>query len=80
MSTVAVAPGSRDRTTEQVPALVACSHGTSDPDGRAAIAALVRAVAARLTGVTVLPSFVDVQDPDVPTTLAQLDEATTHIV
>ena len=49
--------------------LVLPSHGTGDPVGQAAIRALVDAVAARVD-VAVLACFVDVQQPDVPTTLA----------
>ena len=49
--------------------LVLPSHGTGDPLGQAAIRALVDAVAARID-VPVLDCFVDVQQPDVPTTLA----------
>jgi NAD(P)H-dependent nitrite reductase small subunit len=54
-------------------ALVAASHGTSDPAGRRAVASLVAAVRGNLTGLTVLDSFVDVQQPDVPTTIGTLD-------
>ncbi|WP_375002306.1 sirohydrochlorin chelatase [Aeromicrobium sp. CTD01-1L150] len=45
------------------PALVATSHGTSDPAGQAAIAALVDAVREQLPGVDVHEAFVDVQSP-----------------
>jgi NAD(P)H-dependent nitrite reductase small subunit len=55
-------------------ALVAASHGTSDLLGREAVAALVDAVRRLNPGVTVLDSFVDVQEPDVPTTLATLED------
>ncbi|NKX50935.1 cobalamin biosynthesis protein CbiX [Arthrobacter deserti] len=55
-------------------ALVAASHGTSSPAGQAAIAALVRAVARRRPDLNVVESFVDVQQPDVPTVLAGLQE------
>jgi len=54
-------------------ALVAASHGTSDPAGRRAVASLVAAVRGSLAGLTVLDSFVDVQQPDVPTTMSTLD-------
>jgi sirohydrochlorin ferrochelatase len=49
--------------------LVLPSHGTGDPVGQAAIRALVEAVAGRVD-VPVLDCFVDVQRPDVATTLA----------
>ncbi|WP_324650209.1 sirohydrochlorin chelatase [Georgenia sp. H159] len=80
VSTAVLTPSARDRPVEEAPALVACSHGTSDPDGRAAVAALVGAVSARLPGVKVLPSFVDVQEPDVPTTLAGVAGGPTYVV
>lgn len=54
-------------------ALVAASHGTSDPAGRAAVAALVDAVRRLNPAIDVLDSFVDVQEPDVPSTLATLE-------
>ena len=50
--------------------LLAVSHGTSSPTGAAAVAALVEAVAAVDGAPRVEPAFVDVQQPDVPTTLA----------
>lgn len=50
--------------------LVAASHGTSDPAGQRAVAALVTAVAARAAEIDVREAFVDVQTPDVPTVLA----------
>ncbi len=52
------------------PVLVLPSHGTGDPLGQQAIRALVDAVAARVDA-PVFESFVDVQQPDVPTTLAR---------
>ena len=55
------------------PVLLACSHGTSSPAGRQAIAALVAAVARRAPRLRVEAAFVDVQRPDVPTSLAALD-------
>ena len=45
------------------PALVAVSHGTSSPDGQAAVAGLVDAVRRRLPDVDVSEAFVDVQKP-----------------
>jgi sirohydrochlorin ferrochelatase len=55
------------------PVLVAASHGTSHPDGQRAVAALVRAVASSSPSSVVRESFVDVQQPDVPTTLNALE-------
>ncbi len=54
------------------PVLVAASHGTSDPVGRAAVAGLVAAVAAARPRAAVRGCFVDVQQPDVPSVLADL--------
>jgi sirohydrochlorin ferrochelatase len=56
------------------PALVAASHGTSSPEGRAAVAALVDAVREAAGPATeVLDAFVDVQQPDVGSVLDALD-------
>lgn len=49
--------------------LVTAPHGTSDPVGQRAVAALVAAVAGRAPDVDVREAFVDVQTPDVPTVL-----------
>ena len=51
------------------PALVAASHGTSSPDGQAAVAALVDAVRRRAPKLVVADAFVDVQQPDVASVL-----------
>jgi NAD(P)H-dependent nitrite reductase small subunit len=61
-------------------ALLAASHGTSDPDGRAAVAALVDAVRRTNPAVDVLDSFVDVQQPDVPSTLDTLEAGRPAVV
>jgi sirohydrochlorin ferrochelatase len=47
------------------PTLIACSHGTGDERGRAAIRALVDQVRQRLAGVRVEEAFVDVQEPSI---------------
>lgn len=52
--------------------LVAASHGTSDAVGQRAVAELILAVADSREDIDVVGSFVDVQQPDVPTTLAGL--------
>lgn len=63
------------------PALVAASHGTSSPEGRTAVAALVDAVRGASDAATeVLDAFVDVQQPDVPSVLDGLDERQAVIV
>lgn len=50
--------------------VLAASHGTSSPEGRAAVRRLVEAVAAALP-VDVIGCHVDVEQPDVPTALAR---------
>lgn len=62
------------------PALVAVSHGTSSPEGRAAVAALVAAVARRRPELTVRAGFVDVEHPDVDEALAALEAARSAVV
>ncbi len=53
-----------------VPALVACSHGTADTDGTAAVSGLVAAVAARLDA-PVSEAYVDVHGPYVADVVAR---------
>ncbi|ANJ28469.1 sirohydrochlorin chelatase [Agromyces aureus] len=78
---------------ERVPALVAISHGTSSAEGQAAVRGLRDAVGEALArraardGTTAdapAPSLrlghVDVEQPDVPATLASLDEGEPAIV
>lgn len=62
------------------PALLAASHGTSDPVGQRAVAALVDAVVAAMPDTRVLGSFVDVQQPDVPASIGMLDRATGVVI
>jgi sirohydrochlorin ferrochelatase len=56
------------------PALIACSHGTASPDGQAAVAALVAAVAAARPDLEVHEAFVDVQQPDPAAVLGALPD------
>lgn len=53
------------RDAGEAPVLVGCSHGTADPVGQGAVAALLADVRAARPGVTVTPAFVDVQEPAV---------------
>jgi sirohydrochlorin ferrochelatase len=62
------------------PALLAISHGTASPDGQAAVAALVDAVAKRLPDVDVRLGHVDVQQPDVAATLASIPDAHSVVI
>lgn len=59
----------------RAPALVAASHGTSSPEGRAAVAALVEAVRRAAPGLVVKDAFVDVEQPDVASVLDALGTA-----
>lgn len=54
------------------PVLVVCAHGTREPAGRAAVADLVAAVAARLPGVQVRQAYVDVHGPEVAGVVSSL--------
>ena len=56
------------------PVLLACAHGTRDPRGQAAVAALVEAVRAALVGTTVVDTWVDVQEPDLEARTAEVAE------
>lgn len=67
-------------TTPDPPALVGIAHGTSSPDGQAAVEALIRAVADAHPELRVALGFVDVQHPDVPATLAALPPEAPAIV
>jgi sirohydrochlorin ferrochelatase len=58
--------------TSVTPGLVAVSHGTSSPLGQRAVASLVAAVRRAAPDLHVSGGFVDVQQPDVPTTLGAL--------
>ena len=51
-------------TAHEAPVLLACAHGTRSPAGRTAVARLVEAVAAALPATEVVPTWVDVQTPD----------------
>ncbi|MDQ0893945.1 sirohydrochlorin chelatase [Agromyces ramosus] len=68
------------------PALVGISHGTSSPEGRRAVRGLHDAVVAAATErhpdatPTVRLGHVDVEQPDVPTTLASLDPGEPAVV
>lgn len=51
--------------------LIACSHGTSDPAGRRAIAALTAGIADLLPEARVVQAFVDVEEPSVDDVVAE---------
>ena len=71
---------SRHAGTRTRPVLLACSHGTSSSAGQLAVAGLVLAVAARRPDLDVRSSFVDVQEPDVPSTLASIGSRAVNVV
>ncbi|MFC5928558.1 cobalamin biosynthesis protein CbiX [Cryobacterium melibiosiphilum] len=60
--------------------LVGIAHGTNAPAGQAAVATLMRAVAAAAPHLNVTLGFVDVQQPDTPATLATLPPAAPAII
>jgi sirohydrochlorin ferrochelatase len=62
------------------PVLIACSHGTSSPDGQAAVAGLVSAVAARRPDLDVRGAFVDVEEPRITEVLDRLDGEAARVV
>ena len=59
--------------------LVAVSHGTSDPRGQGAVRRLVQTLGGRLPGVDVRQAFVDVEAPDLPSVLADVDGPATVV-
>lgn len=54
------------------PVLVGCSHGTSDPAGRAAIHELLAGVHAARPDLDLREAFVDVQEPEVADVVAEV--------
>lgn len=54
-------------------ALVAAPHGTSSPAGQEAVRGLVSAVARAYPELQVVESFIDVQQPSVPTVLFEVE-------
>ena len=60
----------RPRTDLDGPVLVGCSHGTDDPDGRAAVRSILTGVAAARPDLDVREAFVDVQQPEVADVVA----------
>lgn len=62
------------------PILIACSHGTSSLEGRAAISALVDRVRAMLPEVRVDEAFVDVQEPEIDAVVAAVPAGAASVV
>ncbi|YAL82964.1 sirohydrochlorin chelatase [Dermacoccaceae bacterium W4C1] len=55
-----------------LPAVVLCAHGTDDPSGRATVLALAELIQERLPSTPVRLAYVDVQEPDLETVVAEL--------
>ncbi|WP_422934032.1 sirohydrochlorin chelatase [Sinomonas sp. P47F7] len=62
------------------PILVACAHGTSNPDGKAAILRVVDELRAARPDVTVLDAYVDVHGPELPEVVAGLPAGAPAVV
>jgi len=60
--------------------LIACSHGTSSPAGRAAISAVVERVREMLADVPVAEAFVDVQQPDIDSVVGAVPAGAASVV
>lgn len=70
----------RGQVTRTAPALVAVSHGTSSREGQRAVAGLVAALASARPDLGVVGGFVDVQQPDVASTLEAIDTERAAVV
>ena len=62
------------------PVLIACSHGTSNPEGRECIDRLRQQIAALRPGLEVLEAYVDVQEPALPDVVDALPDGTAAVV
>ena len=60
--------------------LVACAHGTSNTEGKAAILEVVEQIRAARPGLTVLDAYVDVHGPELPEVVAGLPEGARAVV
>lgn len=60
--------------------MVACAHGTANPDGRARINALRDEIAALRPGLQVLEAYVDVQEPALPEVIAAVPDGVRVVV
>lgn len=54
------------------PILIACAHGTSNPEGAAEVNALREEITALRPGIDVRAAYVDVQDPELPSVVSGL--------
>lgn len=62
------------------PVLIACAHGTRNPEGQAAIRQVLADIEALRPGVQVLEAYVDVQEPELSAVVAGLPEGTSAVV
>jgi sirohydrochlorin ferrochelatase len=62
------------------PILIACSHGTRNAEGAAAIARLRDRIRALRPGLDVREAYVDVQEPSLPDVVARLPEGAPVVV
>ena len=72
--------GGVNTPTSSTPVLLACAHGTRDPRGQAAVAALVAEVRAALRDVPVVDTWVDVQEPDLAARTAEFARESAVVV
>ncbi|MBT2513256.1 sirohydrochlorin chelatase [Arthrobacter sp. ISL-30] len=62
------------------PVLIACAHGTRNPEGQAAIRRVLAEIEALRPGLEVLEAYVDVQEPELSGVVAGLPEGTPAVV
>ncbi|WP_394939830.1 sirohydrochlorin chelatase [Psychromicrobium sp. YIM B11713] len=62
------------------PILIACSHGTDDPQARTEVAQLRRRIAELRPALEVREAYVDVQSPALPEVLSRLPEGVPAVV
>lgn len=80
MTAVAAVTTTAVQAIPRPPPLVAISHGTSSPSGRRAVTSLVSALIAARPDLAISAGFVDVQQPDVSSTLSRAGESTAVVV
>ncbi|MBT1001229.1 sirohydrochlorin chelatase [Paenarthrobacter sp. DKR-5] len=66
--------------TSDSPVLIACSHGTADRAGQAAVSALAEQIRQLRPGLDVRETFVDVQHPQVPEVVAGVEQGRHAVV
>ena len=66
--------------TPKPPVLIACSHGTSSPEGQAAVNRLREEMRALRPELDIREAYVDVQQPDLPEVVAALPDGPAVIV